>query len=520
MNDFSAQQSGVSLSNNQKPISRLLFRNTFYNLFTQVILLIVALWSLPIIVRGLANERFGLLSLVWAIVGYFTLLDFGISRANTKFLSEALALNDKMQTRKLIWTSLFITGILGIASAIIIILVTPFLISSVFKIDISLLGEAKSALVLSAFSIPFMLIFGCLKGFQMALQRFEIVNIFQGIIGVVQWVGSVVLIWMGYGLQSIILLTIGIRILLTLGAFVILPRLIPHIYDSVHLWDNNAAKKLFSFGGWLTISQIISPLFLYVDRFFIGTFLSLTAVAYYSVPQEALSRLLIIPMSLTSTLFPALSEQSILPIETSKANPLYSRSIKYLFLLILPLVVIFIVYASDILTLWVGRDYAMNSVIIFQILSFGLLFNALAQIPITALHAFNRPDLTAKFHLIEFPVMIILNLILIPWIGIIGAAIVWSFRVILDAVFLFSASRRYVKIINTRTQDSKTHHRILPIGILAIIVLIVLSFLYGNQLKIPLTILFTVLYGLNTWFYVFDSDDRNYFLQIRSKLFG
>lgn len=520
MNDSPAQQLNVNQSKGSKSISHLLFRNTVYNLFTQVILLIIALWSLPIIVGGLTNEGFGLLSIIWAIIGYFTLLDFGISRANTKFLSEALVSENKLQIRALIWNSLFITSLLGIITAFIIILITPFLVSEIFKIEQPLVNDAEFALIISAVSIPFMLVFGNLKGFQMALQRFKIVNIFQGIMGVVQWGGSVVLVWLGFGLQAIIILTAGTRILLTFGAFMTLPRLIPHVFESIHLWDRNTVKKLFSFGGWLTISQIISPLFLYLDRIFVGTFLSLTAVAYYSVPQEALSRLLIIPMSLTSTLFPALSEQSVLPEDKSQAKTMYFRSVKYLFLLILPLVIIFISYASDILRLWVGEDYATNSVLIFQILSVGFLFNALAQIPITALHAFSRPDLTAKFHLIELPIMIILNLILIPWIGIVGAAIAWSIRVIVDAILLFFASQRYVGSLREGKVEIKN---VLLKSLFMISAILIISFILlfgGDQYKIPIIIVLTILYGISIWFYFFDNTDRNYFLHLRSKLFN
>jgi len=518
MNMPSNSESGVNDKRNPKSISHLLAKNTFYNLLTQGFLLLIALWSLPKIVQGLSDERFGLLSIIWAVIGYFTLLDFGISRANTKFLSEALALEDDQQIIKIIWNSIFVTGLIGIITAIIVILTAPFIINDLLKIHASLHEEAMTALNLSAISIPFMLVFGNLKGFQMALQRFDIVNIFQALMGILQWGGSVVLLWLGFGLEAIILLTVGTRILLTIGAFLILPRLVPHVYKNINLWDRMTIKKLFSFGGWLTISQIISPLFLYLDRIFIGTFLSLTAVAYYSVPQEALSRLLIVPMSLTATLFPALSEQSVLSDDENRAHVMYTRSLKYLFLFLVPLVIIFISYSSDILRIWISPEYASHSVLIFQILSVGFLFNALAQIPMTALHAYNRPDLPAKYHLIELPIMIILNLILIPWIGIIGAAIAWSMRVIMDAVLLLYGAKKcfkslYNSMITIRF-SRKIYFQLIVFTLLIIPILIADSMTW----KMLFTFILFIFYGVAIWLFSFDEVDRAFLLKIFKRI--
>lgn len=503
---------------NTKPVSRLLVKNTFYNLFTQVFLLFIALWSLPKIVHGLSNEGFGLLSIIWAIIGYFTLLDFGISRANTKFLSETLALNEKEKVRSIFWNSIFITAILGIVSAIVIILITPYLVNNILTIEPNLLSKAEIALILSALSIPFMLVFGNIKGIQMALQRFDIVNIFQSVMGIFQWIGSVFLIWFGYGLMEIIILTVVTRISMTIVAFLTLPRLLPYIFDSINFGDKETLKKLFLFGGWLTISQLISPLFLYLDRIFIGAFLTLSAVAYYSVPQETLSRLLIVPISLTITLFPALSEQSVLDDQKSQASILYSRSLKYLLISVLPLVIIFIAYAYDILKIWVGLEYAENSVLIFQILSVGFLFNALAQIPMTTLHAFNRPDLPAKFHIIELFLMVILNVILIPWIGIIGAAIAWSIRVIVDAALLFGGARGCFKLTPdpgmVKVFNKKSTFQFLLLGLMIICIMLTGSL----PIKVFLTVIFFLLYVVIVWLYGFDEDDRNFFFNFYSKV--
>jgi len=428
------------------PVSSGLFRNTGYNLLTQGFLVIIAIWAIPILVHKLGDERFGILVLLWALVGYFSFLDLGISRANTKFLSEAITLGDRNLSARIVWTSLIFSAGFGIISMVIILLGTPFLLLTVFKVTPLLYEETSQAFLYAALSIPFMLIFGTIKGVQMAFLRFDLMNTLQGGMSVIQWAGSVGLVWFGMGLKEIILLTFVLRMLSAIISFSLLPLQIPSFFKNINLWDKSIILKLLGFGGWVSVSQLVSPLFMYLDKILIGAFLTLTAVAYYSVPQEVFSRLLIIPMSLSIVLFPIFSGQTVLEENLKKVRDLYFRSVKYLVLLILPITFFAIIYAQNILLVWVGAEYSKESSLVFQIIACGFFFNSLAQIPSTILHAFSRPDLTAKFHLIELPLMVLLNIILIPWIGIIGAGIAWSIRVALDALFLFFFASKYVGV--------------------------------------------------------------------------
>jgi O-antigen/teichoic acid export membrane protein len=58
----------------------LLARNTIWNLFGQLIPVVVAVITIPFLVRALTLSRFGLLSLVWIVIGYFSLLDLDLGR--------------------------------------------------------------------------------------------------------------------------------------------------------------------------------------------------------------------------------------------------------------------------------------------------------------------------------------------------------------------------------------------------------------------------------------------------------
>jgi O-antigen/teichoic acid export membrane protein len=57
----------------------------------------------------------------------------------------------------------------------------------------------------------------------------------------------------------------------------------------------------------MTVSNVVSPLMVYVDRFLIGAFLSISAVAYYVTPHEVVTKLLVLPGAVAAVFFPAFS---------------------------------------------------------------------------------------------------------------------------------------------------------------------------------------------------------------------
>ncbi|MCZ7592513.1 MAG: oligosaccharide flippase family protein [Kiritimatiellae bacterium] len=63
-------------------------KNTVWNLVGMCAPMAVALFAIPLLIKGLGTERFGLLSLVWMLVGYFGVFDLGLGQALTKFIAE------------------------------------------------------------------------------------------------------------------------------------------------------------------------------------------------------------------------------------------------------------------------------------------------------------------------------------------------------------------------------------------------------------------------------------------------
>ncbi|HXV85296.1 MAG TPA: polysaccharide biosynthesis C-terminal domain-containing protein, partial [Gemmatimonadales bacterium] len=125
-----------------------------------------------------------------------------------------------------------------------------------------------------------------------------------------------------------------------------------------------------------------------------------------------------------------------------EAQRLLRRALKHLLLALGPIVAILIPLAPDILRLLFGAEYAARGTLVLQVLAVGVLVNCLAFLPVAMTQAAGRPDLSARFHLIEMPIHVALVWLLVGRWGINGAALAWSARVALDAVLQFGGAVR------------------------------------------------------------------------------
>jgi O-antigen/teichoic acid export membrane protein len=488
-------------------------RNTLLNFVGQTVLLLVGVIIIPSIVRGLGTERFGLLSLAWAILGYFTVFDLGLGRATTKYVAEALGKGKEDQVSHLVWTSVTIQAVLGFIGTVILVSITPLLVERILNISPELVREAKAAFYLLSLAIPVVLVSGSFRGVLEASQRFDLVNAVKVPSSTLTFILPLIGLLLGFSLPGIVVLIIGAR-LGALFAFVVIS---VHIVPRLRKCSSSFAlfPRLFSFGGWVTVTTIVGYILWYLNHFWIGSLLSMTAVAYYTVPYEAVTRLGIIAGSLTMTLFPAFSALEGMK-DRQKLAILFARSVKYILLIVGPVVLVIALFTEAILQAWLGTDFAMRSRGILQIIALGMLIYSLARTPFALLEGIGRPDLPAKFHLIELPVSIAVTWILVSQWGIVGGAVAWSLRVVLDAVLIFIAVFKACKLPLRVIADNNLIHSILALSVLGVLLYFVKSLMDNFPVLIVASFAlatFAILAYI-IWVRILDTTDRKVFLNL------
>ena len=412
----------------------LLARNTAANMAGQALPALVAAAALPLLARTLGADRLGLLSLVWTVITLFG--DLGFGRAATRFAADALGRGEIERIAPVAWGTALVQGAIGIAAGFALAAATP-LADRFMHVPPALQGEATRAFFLLAAGLPIVVLATAFRGMLEAAQRFGTLNLIRVPVTTATFFLPIVALPLGWGLPGIVLLLLAARLVSLVIYFVLAARVFPELLRPHGI--RAELPHVLRFGLWATVSTVVSPLLVYIDRFLLGALVGLAAVAYYTPPMEMAMRLLVIPGSATLTLFPAFSTLSA-QRHDDRLHRLVARTAKYVLLSLGPLLVIVAAGAHDILRLWLGPEFERQGALALQILAAGIALNALGFIFFALVQGVGRPDLSAKFHVIELPIHALLAFLLIRAWGIPGAALAWALRVTLDTALLFAGA--------------------------------------------------------------------------------
>jgi len=496
----------------------LLIKNTVYNFITQVVLLLLFMITTPIVVHGLGDEAYGIISLVLVLVGYFSFLDLGMSQATVKFLSEHLAKGEEKETHQIVLTSIFTNLFLGILGGILIALFTSLFVEKVFKVSLALQNEAKLAFYIFAFGFPFVLIQGTLQAIPTAFQRFDIINIINGIAAAIQGLGAMILVLLGFGIREVVILYLVARVFSASFYLFILLKLLPNI-QLQPMWHKPTFLKLLSFGGWILVSALTGPLISNFDRIVIGSLLSVAAVTYYVVPYSLIGKISIFPASMSPVLFPAFSALSGTE-DRLEIQKLFVRSTKYIIIIVGFITLIMIFFAEPFIRFWLGDIFAQKSTLVFQILAIGALFNCLAPIPSVFLQGYGRPDLPSKLYLALLPINIVLVFVLVKNMGIEGAAISFTLRAGIETLIFFLLSLRFISLSlfsGPLVEDGLWKGVGILFGLGALLWFI--SILSKTILmQVCFSVIGVIFFIFVTFYYVLDERDRTMFYEVEKKI--
>lgn len=416
-------------------------RNTLWNLIGTGSPFLIGIFAIPYLYQHLGMEKTGVLTLVWALIGYFSLFDFGFGRALTQQVAINLSNGSEDQLPGLIKAGLFSTALTGLIGGGILAGLADPLGKEWLHVSQATQSSTAQALLVAAIGIPLTTMTTGLRGVLEGFDEFQNINILRSILGA----GN-------FGLPVLSVILFGPSLIPIIAALVLARSvlLVAHLW-LVHQkllkrwWCADLDKKQFStlssFGAWVTISNIVGPLMVSADRFFLSSIVGASVVAYYTVPAEMLTRVLILPGALTTALFPRLSAQ--LATDRASAKILYRKSFALVTTLMLPICTLIAAVSYWGLVLWLGRDFAEHAWRITTIMALGVFLNSLAFVPFAVLQAGGHAKLVAKIHLFELVIYIPCLLIGLRSIGLMAAPIAWSARVALDlALMLMFASSR------------------------------------------------------------------------------
>lgn len=484
---------------------RLLARNTIWNILGQIVPMIVGIVTIPIIIRGLGVERFGVLSLAWVVVGYFSLFDLGIGRALTKFVADKLGADEEHAIPSLAWTALILMLLLGIAGSVITAALSPWLVHRLLKVSEALQYETLRGFYLLAASIPLVTTTAGLRGILEALQRFRVVNAIRIPMSIFSFVAPLLVLPFSHSLVPVIAMLVVARLVgCGVHAWACF-RAMPALFRSFS-WERSAIIPLAKFGGWMTVNNVIGPFMYYIDRFLVGAVISVTALAYYTTPIDMMLRLIVIPSAIVGVLFPAFAMS--LNQDSTRAGILLSRGLKYIFFAIFPIVLVVITFASEGLRLWLGPTFSQNGASVLRWAAAGVFLNSLSALPFNLIQSAGRPDITAWLITAELPVYWAALWYLTRRMGIEGTAIAWAGRLAVEGVLIFFISQRLLP------QTSRFLSKLFVAVLAGLVAMCIGGILRDVAFKMVFVGVVLIAFGIAGWYWGLEPAERDYLIGI------
>lgn len=319
----------------------------------------------------------------------------------------------------------------------------------------TLIAISSLVLVVDALQVFF---YGVLRGFQVL--QYEAVGIFSGMM-TTAILGGLVLIFSPSLPLLVVALIAGSSVNLLVSSHRVARRvgwktLIPR-------WSSNDAKTILHMAFPFALAAIFVKVYSYIDSIFISKFLDTTAVGLYAIAYKFTYAFQFLPLAFVAALYPGMS--AVAGKDEVALNRILLRSMWYMAILSAPIV--FGLYAIAPEAILLAGDGYTGGTAVLQALVF-VLIPIFLDFPIGALlNASGKQTIKTAIMGVTMVINIVLNAVLIPKVGILGA----GYAALASFVFMFVAGLFFIPSVIPSFSFPQLLRLIVPIYLVGVVML-------------------------------------------------
>lgn len=372
----------------------------------------------PFTVHSLGPEQYGIWALAGAFVGYYSLLDLGLSGAVFTHMSHAIGAQDYEAGASIYNTGLSMFSLLGG-----ILIVVSLCLAAALLIFHPNHGTTLALVILilgfqAAISFPMRAPFGVLN----AGGHFEVTSSVLILAAVLRTTGMVLVLLAGKGVLGLAIVSLLSWIPPYIAVCVAVHWRYPFIRaKSLGRWNRPVANKLFTFGVPVLIGQIADRIRLQSDTVVVSFFLGLSAVTHYNIATTLvlyyMDGITAIIGVLTPVLSMKMSARDMAGVRTSMLGgtrlAICAGGFAGFGL---------IVWGKVFIARWMGGAY-VDAYPILVVLAVAMFLDLWQSTTVNALYATMHQKTYAKVNISEALANIVLSLLLAPRLGMLGIAL-------------------------------------------------------------------------------------------------
>ena len=467
-------------------------RNIFANYVGQIYVTLISILLVPIYVKYMGAEAYGLVGFYAMLQAWFVLLDMGLTptmaRETARFQGGA---NDALSLRRLLRAleGIFIgVALLGAAA---MMLGSNFIATKWLKVQQLPLVEVQNAIMLIAMVVALRWVCGLYRGAINGFERMVWLNSFNMVIATVRFALVVpFLIYVEatptyfFGYQLVVAL-IEVAVLVTQTY-----RLMPKVDTNRSIpWAWQPLRAVLKFSLTIAFTSAVWVLVTQTDKLILSGLIPLTDYAFFTLAVLVASGIMVISGPISGALLPRMTK---LNAEGDDAGlfRLYRNATQMVAVIAIPAALMLAFFAEPILWAWTGNaEIARKAAPVLTLYALGNGILALAAFPYYL--QFAKGDL--KLHLIGNALFVTIFIPLLFWAtrkyGMIGAGYAWIIANLLPFIFwLPFVHRRFVKGLHIQW----LLHDVLPTLVLSTIAAYILRQLIvwpESQLPVVIVIL-------------------------------
>ena len=464
-------------------MSKSILSNSLSNLGGAVLPAVTMVFTLPILVRLLGVELYGVLTLVMAITGYFSVIDVNVTAGSTKYLAEFNAKGQHDVANQVVNFGLIFYGGIGLIGAVAIYLAGPQLVIWLMKSSAEHKVLAERVLQWAALGFLFGQLQSYLNSVPQALQRYDVSARLEILFGVFVPVASVLALWLGFGLLGVVIMRVvcsGLHCLLLFSCIRALMTDLQWTLPKLAL-----VKQITHFSAFSYLSKLAAMSHAHADKLIIGSLMGMSALTYYSVAAQIVGQVPHLTARLSGVFFPASSAMQARG-QTQVLNLLYLTASRYLTLLNGGSFLLICLFGRELLHYWIGPDFADHAYYVLLFFSVALFMDSLTTLPSVINDGLGFPKLTGLFSIARALLTIALTYVLarnfsLEWVAM-GGTIA---AIVLGIGFLVIVHGRTVPV-SFSTLIKQAYAR--PVLLLVAVGLLGFSLRPENVMSIPLTL--------------------------------
>lgn len=499
-----------------------ILKGLFFEGFGKTLLKILFIFNHLLVVRALGPENFGVYTLLVTVGGTFTLfIKFGLDEGVKRYFSELEGANDYKKLHAFFLHVSKIRTLFSLVGAVLVLFFTKYIL---FFLNI----EFKTYYVF--FVLFYLLAHSFTDIFETFLQvkfKQKFLNTTQVLVGFTKTALLIFLFYVGglnlfYALFLLLADKIARTVIYGIKAFLA-------SYESVSSFllnkqdfkenYSNFKSRFYNYSLWSFLDSFFSKIIGFKsDYYLLSYFMGAGAVGYYKVANKFVSTAIsfTLPKSAVGTMYNSAMIQSYSKHGKKVINKYFKNKIKLIHLLSLPIAFGGLVLGKDIIVLLYGADYEKVASLVFILLFFSISTKWLEAVS-SILLALEKHKHVAKIKILSL-INILLNILLIPAIGLYGAVVSTFVTKLIIISFLYLFVKKNVEVnVPWRDLANLSFASILMSG-LVLYLKYSLDSIFSDYVLIPLLVIIGGVFYFS-FIYYRSIVERDYFKYILNKIY-